>query len=167
MRILTADAAQSLVAATLGAIGLTYACSAPPSGGDQRRHAPLANGARSAAGGIIEEALTAEELRQRCGSAGVSEEALDAVKGKPQRGAHNCSQEGCWHQLGVGHKLEPMQLRNGEQQVCSACGQEARFALRAGAQFGWGHRAEAQQMLRGLGRVCGTGVGNQWVSSKS
>ena len=79
MRILTADAAQSLVAATLGAIGLTYACSAPPSGGDQRRHAPLANDARSAAGGIIEEALTAEELRQRCVSAGVSEEALDAA----------------------------------------------------------------------------------------
>ena len=113
------------------------------------------------------------------GAAGASEETavsfgayigdefpLDAVKGKPQRGAHDCSQEGCWHQLGVGHKLEPMRLRGGEQQVCGKCQQEARFALRAGAQFGWGHRTEAQQMLRGLGLVVGSGHGNQWVSSK-
>jgi hypothetical protein len=95
-----------------------------------------------------------------------TEFALDVGGGRVRRGDHVCDREGCWHQLGLGHSRESMRLRDGEEQVCSGCKQQARFALRAGAQFGWGHRTEAQQMLRGLGIVAGGQPGNSWVSSR-
>ena len=52
---------------------------------------------------------------------------------------------------GVGHKLEPMALQDGQQQVCGSCQREAYFPLRAGSQFGWGNKADAQLMLAGIG----------------
>ena len=74
---------------------------------------------------------------------------LKAIKRKAS--GHVCEQEGCWHQLGVGHKLEPMALQDGQQQVCGSCQREAYFPLRAGSQFGWGNKADAQLMLAGIG----------------
>lgn len=63
---------------------------------------------------------------------------------------HFCEHEGCWHQLGQGHKLEPMQLCDGEGQVCRSCQRVADFSLRAGGQFGWANQEERQQLLRGF-----------------
>ena len=91
-----------------------------------------------------------------------SEFALEPAQGRAARAdEHDCESEGCWHQLGTGHKLEPMQLRAeaGQPQVCAACAQTAYFPLRAGAQFGWGNQAEAHLMLRGIGLVGGSRPG--------
>ena len=78
---------------------------------------------------------------------------LEVSQAKGRRGEHRCEHEGCWHQLGEGHKHEKMRLRGGEQQVCGGCHQEAHFPLRAGGQFGWGNASEAKLMLRGIGLV--------------
>ena len=66
------------------------------------------------------------------------------------RNTHVCEQEGCWHQLGEGHALEPMRLLDGEGQVCKGCHEEACFTLRAAGRFGWASQKERQQMLRGM-----------------
>ena len=75
---------------------------------------------------------------------------LEAIVSKASE-HHDCESEGCWHQLGAGHKLEPMTLQDGQQKVCGSCEREAYFPLRAGSQFGWGNKADAQLMLRGIG----------------
>ena len=63
---------------------------------------------------------------------------------------HICEQEGCWHQLGEGHALEPMRLRDGDDLVCAGCNEKPCFTLRAAGRFGWASKQERQQMLRGL-----------------
>lgn len=63
---------------------------------------------------------------------------------------HVCEREGCWHQLGTGHKLVPTRLRDGEEQVCVGCKQTPSFALRAGGQFGWASKADAELLRSGL-----------------
>ena len=93
--------------------------------------------------------LTSTDLPASFGAYSGKEFLLEAIK--PKASGHVCEQEGCWHQLGVGHKLEPMALQAGQQQVCGSCEREAYFPLRAGSQFGWGSKADAQLMLTGIG----------------
>ena len=72
------------------------------------------------------------------------------AKAKARSATHVCEQEGCWHQLGTGHKLEPMRLRDGDGQVCTGCGREPCFTLRAAGQFGWASKADSAAMRYGL-----------------
>ena len=53
--------------------------------------------------------------------------------GKPYRGDHSCEADGCWSQLGVGHKLEKMKLKvdDNQRQHCANCKRYAEFALRS------------------------------------
>jgi hypothetical protein len=54
--------------------------------------------------------------------------------GKRYKGDHSCEADGCWSQLGVGHKIEQMKPKATTEQHgllrCTNCRREARFALR-------------------------------------
>ena len=78
-----------------------------------------------------------------------SEFALEPPKWNAKAKDHVCEQEGCWHQLGTGHKLQPIKLRE-EEPTCASCARPAQFALRAGGGFGWASKEDAQAMRRGM-----------------
>jgi Ran GTPase-activating protein (RanGAP) involved in mRNA processing and transport len=53
--------------------------------------------------------------------------------GKRYKGDHSCEADGCWSQLGQGHKIEQMKPKATTEDHglrCSTCQREARFALR-------------------------------------
>jgi hypothetical protein len=53
--------------------------------------------------------------------------------GKRYKGDHSCEADGCWGQLGVGHKIErmkPICAATEHALFCTTCRREARFALR-------------------------------------
>lgn len=50
---------------------------------------------------------------------------------KIYRGEHNCEADGCWNQLGLGHKLETLVLKDENHRICGNCKKSARFALRS------------------------------------
>jgi len=53
--------------------------------------------------------------------------------GKQYRGDHCCEADGCWSQLGLGHKLEKMKpkVNDNQRQHCVNCKRYAEFALRS------------------------------------
>lgn len=56
-----------------------------------------------------------------------------AVEPGKRPGEHTCEAEGCWHQLGTGHKLEAMRLRDGAagcELCCERCRRAPCFSLR-------------------------------------
>jgi len=74
-----------------------------------------------------------EELFNPCRSyySGVEFPALPK-SGKRYKGDHNCEADGCWSQLGVGHKIETMIPKITKYGLhCSNCQREAHFALRS------------------------------------
>ena len=55
----------------------------------------------------------------------------EPVSGKLYKGNHSCEADGCWSQVGVGHKIERMVPRVTKLGLrCVPCQKEARFALR-------------------------------------
>jgi hypothetical protein len=52
------------------------------------------------------------------------------VQVKRHHGEHSCEADGCWHQIGVGHKIDDVRLKNESELVCHSCHQTAHFSLR-------------------------------------
>lgn len=64
---------------------------------------------------------------------------------------HACEREGCWHFLGKGHTLEPLQLAGDEKTLlCTNCGNTPYFTLRAGGGFGWASKEDSELMRAGM-----------------